>query len=208
MAVDFKAEFDDRGAIKEKVSELTIITASPEQMGIFSATDAAGLPDNNPAGGVGAAGTKTGKRAGKGATKSTAKSAAAKGVPPAGPCRVIGRLISSRGKLSVDVRGVRHPIELPLADEPTIKLDLADYSIAANGDAIAVQGVAAPGRMVAGRPVPNAIGVVQATEVKITLSESLQGNTKKKASAAKSQHPKKDKDEGAPPRAKEPPAEK
>ena len=60
-----------------------------------------------------------------------------------------------------------------------------------------------------GRPALNTPGVMQATEVKITLTETLKGNTKKKASAARSPHPKKEKqEEDSAPAAAEPPTEK
>jgi hypothetical protein len=180
LTVDFKTELDEYGAMKDKVSEMTVIAPSAEQpLGIFSGADAAGGPINASAGG------KT--------TKHTAKSVTVHGTPPAGPCRIVGKLVNSHGKLSVQVHGTQ-PIELALADEVNVKVEFADYSVAISGDNITVKGTSAPGKMVMGRVVPNTTGIVQATDVKITLAETLTGTKKKKSTS----HPKKDKDEGTP----------
>ncbi len=178
LIVAFKAEVDNRGAIKEKVGELTIVTLSSEkQMGLFP--DA--VNDQGEAGGDGGGSGGKPARRGKGP---------AAGAVPAGAYRIVGKLIVGRGgKLSVHTgRGV---LPLELADQPTIAIDVADYTIAAKGDKISVKGV-----MMAGRA-----GLAQAHEVTIELVEPLVG-VKKKVPPAKSEakHPAKrpKKDEGLP----------
>jgi hypothetical protein len=185
LLVEFKAEIDDRGAIKEKVGELTIVTLSPDrQPGLFPA-EAAGEP-----GGF-AEGAERGGKSGKPAKRT--KTAAGKGAVAAGAYRIVGKLTAGRGgKLSVQAG--RGTLALELTEQPTVSIDVNDYTIASKGDKITVKGI--------GRP-----GMAQATEVKIELAEPLSG-AKKKGSSAKSEpkrSPKRPKkDEGLP----EPPADK
>ena len=103
----------------------------------------------------------------------------------------------AHGKTSLHVGRTTIPLEI--SDQATITVESADYSRAAKGDKISVKGVVMPSK---------AGPVVQATEVKIELSEPLVG-VKKKSSAVKSEakhpaKPKQDADEGLP----EPAAEK
>jgi hypothetical protein len=191
LTVDFKAEFDDKGAIKDKVSELSLVSATAEAGGITAGGGDVGAD-------VGGKSTKHGP-----AAKSTTKSAAVKGVPPAGSCHVVGKLNAKNGKYTVQVHGVTHPIDLPLADQTTIKVDLADFSLAAQGDTITVAGMGTRPTLTRGtRGANTAPGMVQATDVKIEMAEQLTG-TKKKPSTSKSgaPHAKKDKEDGAPPAA-------
>ena len=197
LTVDFKTDLDEHGAMKDKVSELTVITPSADQpMGIL---DVASSANAGAAAGGAAAGGGKGAKHNPAAAHGAAKSATAHGAAPAGPCRIVGKLTNNKGKLSVQVHGVP-PIELALAEQVNIKVEFADYTVAANGDTIAVKATSAPGKMVAGRVMPNTSGMVQATDVKITLAEPLKGS-KKKASSAKSPppHEKKGADEGVPP---------
>jgi hypothetical protein len=191
LTVDFKTELDEHGAIKEPVSEVTVITPSADHpMGILPVDSAAGLGGDA----AGAAGGKSAKHsAGK------AKTATVHGAPAAGPCRIVGKLTNNHGKLSVQVHGVQ-PIELTLAEQVNVKVEFADYMVAVSGDGITAKAVTGPGKMVAGRVMPNQSGMVQASEVKITLAEPLKGG-KKKAASAKSASPssKKAKDEAATP---------
>jgi hypothetical protein len=201
LTVDFKAEFDDQGALKDKISQLTVVTPSTDlPMGVFPDSEGA-MPSRDASADVrGTKGTKAGKHGV--AAKGAAKTASGK-APPAGPCRVVAKLVNIKGKLSFQLHGIA-PIELALADSCTIKVEFADYSSAVEGDKISVKGFAAPSAKIGlGRVIPNtaASGMAQATVVKITLAEPLTG-VKKKTPAARSssKHPKKAKDnEGAPP---------
>jgi hypothetical protein len=194
--VEFKAEIDDRGAIKEKVGELTVVSLSPErQAGLFPeggekaqpgfgeevATDhgKAGKSAKRPKATAG----KTGKSGGKNAI-------------PAGSYRVVGKLAVGRGG-KYTVQAGHSPLSFELTEQATVAIDTSDYTLASKGDKITVKGV-----------VPNPrMPLTHATEVKIELSEPLAG-PKKKGSTAKAEAKRPAKkakaDEGLP----EPPAEK
>ena len=190
LTLDFKADFDDKGVIKEKVSELSIVSATAEPPGIVvgGGDDAAANAD---------AGGKSAKHP---AAKGAGKSGAAKGVAPAGSNRVVGKLSVKPGKYTVQAHGISHPIELPLADEVTIKVDLAELSLAAAGDNITVSGMGTHPRVAMGaRGASAAPGVVQATDVKIEMAEQLTGPKRKTPSGKSGSHPKKDKEDSAPP---------
>ena len=91
-------------------------------MGISSAADSGAAPDDN------AAPPRPVLKANTARTRQKAgKRAAAKGVPPAGLCHIVGRLNVGHGKYTVEVHGLHYPVELTLSDDPSIKLDLSDY---------------------------------------------------------------------------------
>ncbi len=196
LTVDFKAEFDDQGAIKEKVSELTLVSPAAEKAGMVADGDAANVPNNDAVGGAGGKSAKHGP-----ASKSAAKSGMVHGTPHAGSYHVVGKLSDKGDKFFVQIHGMAHSVELPLADQVTIKVDMADLSQAAIGDSVTVSGTGTrPKVMVGPRNTAAAPGMVKATDVKITLAEPLAG-AKKKGSSTKSASPssKKAKDEAATP---------
>jgi hypothetical protein len=176
LFVEFQGEIDLHGRLKEKVDHLTIVTLSPEkQVGLFpSESDMA----DGEQGGLGMG-------EGLGGKPAKAKKA---GVTVAGSYRIVGKLMVGRGnKLSVQTG--RGSLPLELTEQPTVAVDVSDYSIAAKGDNITVKGLM----------MPNMPGRAQATEVKIELAEPLAGITKKKPEAKRSpKRSKKDTDEGLP----------
>jgi hypothetical protein len=180
MVVQFKAELDQRGMLKDKVGELTLITTSASKpLGLFLATENA--EGDNFGGIAGATGGKTAKR----------------GASAAGMYHITGRLAAGRGgKFSVQTG--HGALQMEVAPEATIKIDWSDYLVAVKGDKVSITGL-----KTAGPP-----GLAQAQTVSITLVEPLAGVTKKrpaKPDAKKpAKRPKKDKDEGLP----EPPEDK
>jgi hypothetical protein len=142
MYVQLKAEVDKRGVVADKIDGLTIITPSPQKLpGIFHQPGAeATTPDGFPAGKAGAGGTST----------------------------VRGKIASlKKNKMQIQVD--RGTVICELGDNPKITLDLADYSMARQGDKITVQGLRMAG----------ASGPLQAMQVKIELAGPL-GEKKKK----------------------------
>jgi hypothetical protein len=186
MQVEFKGELDDQGALKESVDKLAIV--GPDKQPGFFPPDSGG--EHDLFGGEAAAGEKPAKHA--------KKPVVSKGPPAAGLYRIVGKLMVARGKTSLHVGRTTLPLEL--SDQATITFQSTDYSRAVKGDKISVKGLMMPSK---------AGPMVQATEVKIELSEPLVG-LKKKGSAIKTEAkhpakpPKKDADEGLP----EPAAEK
>ena len=192
MVVEFKAEIDDKHSIKDKVEELKVITLSPgTKPGLFPPDTKLG--DNQ--GGFGAVGTDIAGTGGKPAKRTAAtagKGAAKAGGIAVGTYRIVGRLIvRPDGKFSVVTP--RGKLAFELSEKPAIGVDMADYTMAGQGDKVSVKG----------DKVPNRQGLMQmqALEVKIELAEPLVGG-KKKGAAAKSEtkHPAKHvkKDEGLP----------
>ncbi len=189
LAVEFEADVDDRGALKEKVDKLTIVTFSPQkQPGLFppgSEDEGAGFDDA----GADAKPAKHGAAKG-GAAKSAGKGKG--GAIPAGSYRIVGSLKTARGgKFSVNTgRGL---LPLELTSEPTITVKCSNYLLASKGDKASIKGMT----------MPSQAGLAQATEVKIELAEPLAG-VKKKGAPAKGEakrpakRPKKEKDEGLP----------
>ncbi len=201
VCVEFEADVDDRGALKEKVDKLTIVSFSPQkQPGLFppgSEDEGSGFDD---AAGADAKPAKHGAAKG-GAAKGAAGKSAGKGkggAIPAGSYRIVGSLKTARGgKFSVNTgRGL---LPLELTSEPTITVKCSNYLLASKGDKASIKGMS----------MPNQAGLAQATEVKIELAEPLAG-VKKKGAPAKGEpkrpakRPKKEKEEGLP----EPAAEK
>jgi hypothetical protein len=183
LTVEFKAEFDDQGAIKDKVSELTIVSPKDEKQGM--------VPEGAAAANNDAAGAKSAKHG----AKTPAKSNAVHGTPTAGSYHVVGKLSEKTDKFYVQIHGMPKSVELPLADQVTIKVDMADVSLAAVGDNINVSGTGTPPKfMMSTRGAKGEPGIVQASDVKIEMAEQLTGVKKKSAS-----HVKKDKEDSATP---------
>ena len=81
----------------------------------------------------------------------------------------------------------RGTVQIELTDEPRIKVDFADYTVAKKGDAITVS---------RGQRPPAMMGRAKATALEIVLSEPLTGPRKKKPVRAKSSvDPKKPEDD-------------
>ena len=142
MFVQLRAEVDKRGVAADKVEELTIVTPSQQKApGVFHQPGAEGVnPDGFPAGKAAASGSAT----------------------------VRGKIASyKRNKLQIQVD--KGTVLCELSDNPKIHLDLADYSMARQGDKIKVHGLKMAG----------AAGSVQAMEVKIEIAGPL-GEKKKK----------------------------
>jgi hypothetical protein len=180
MLIEFTAEIDDHGALKEKIGELTVISPSPDKpMGLFPAEaadekkeEAAAEPNDNR--------DKKSAKPIKPAKHPGGKSAGT-GAVLAGSYRIVGRLIAGRnGKLSIHVGRGTMPLEL--TEQPTVNLDISDFSGVSKGDKIKVKGV-----MMTARP-----GMAQATEVTIELSQPLTGTTRKMPAAkSDAKHPSK-----------------
>jgi len=175
--VEFKGEIDNRGTVKEKVGELTIVTPTQERpMGIFPGDSKAGdaKPGEDQGGfGAGMGGPAGGPGGGKAGGKTGGKAGGkrggpAGGTPDGGACRVVGRVANCKGnKLGINAgRGI---VQIELADEPTINVESADYTLACKGDKISVKGAMMRG----------SAGLAQANEVKIELAEPLSGIKKK-----------------------------
>jgi hypothetical protein len=165
--VEFKGEIDNRGTVKEKVAELTIVTPTQEKpIGVFpddsKASDA--KPGEDKGGfGAGAGGPGGGKVSGKAGGKAGGKRGGlAGGTPDSGACRVVGCVTNYKdNKLGINAgRGI---VQIELADEPAIKVESADYTLACKGDKISIKG-----EMLRG-----SAGLAQAKEVKIELAEPL-----------------------------------
>ena len=194
--VEFKGEIDNRGTVKEKVAELTIVTPTQDKpMGIFPGDAKPGEDQGGFGAGMGgpAGGPGGGKAGGKAGGK---RGGLVGGMPDGGVCRVVGRVANYKGnKLGINAgRGI---VQIELADEPAINVESADYTLARKGDKISIKGMMMRG----------SAGLAQANEVKIELAEPLSG-VKKKPTPTKPEpkrppkRPKKD--EGLP----EPAAEK
>ena len=152
MVVEFQAEVDQQGAIVDKVGELSIVSLSDDKR-----------PGLYPSGGG-----ATDPRVATAKKPAVAKPArtAKHGVPTPGSYRIVGQLNFNRNKMTVHAD--RYHLPLELSDSPNIAIDSSDYTLASRGDKISVQGML----------VPNRIGQMYATEVKIELGGAL-GNHKK-----------------------------
>ena len=123
-------------------------------------------------------------------------------MPHAGSYHVVGKLSDKGDKFFVQIHGIPHAVELPLADPVTIKVEMAELNLAATGDSVVVSGVGTRPQVVVGpRNMNSAPGMVKATDVKITLAEPLTGVKKKKPSGKLATHSKKDAEEGSSPAA-------
>lgn len=164
MFVRFTAEIDKRGVVKDKVTDLTIFTPSEKNpIGIWP--EGAGPVDKEDEGPGGFGGPMGGAmQAGPSGFQTPASTA----------YTVAGRITGARrGKFIVNAgRGV---VRFELAEEPKIQVDFADYRVAKQGDKISIT----KGKMLRGQ-----LGVAQAEELTIELSEPL-GTGKKKVPRAK-----------------------
>ncbi len=155
MFIQFTAEFDRRNKSMEKVPQLTIFTPTP-QVGIgFWPEDmvpSADMEQGPPQAGGGFG--EPGGRFGAGA---------AAGQPPSSVFTVHGQIRGIR-KGILTVHAGRGMFQIELAEQPQIRVDFADYSVARKDDKISIT----RGRMFAGR-----LGMAQAQQLTITLSEPL-----------------------------------
>jgi len=170
LSVRFTAELDKGGVAKEKIQQLTIFTPSPENPpGVWPEGEgpAAGkAPEGELRGGIDAddgpairKAPEGGRRRGSGADNGRAAGKAL----ASGVYTVAGRITSFRkGKLTVNAG--RSTVRADVADDAKIDVDLADYSVAKQGDKISVT----KGATFAGR-----VGLAQAQELTIKLSEPL-----------------------------------
>ena len=170
LLVELKAKIDDRGAIEDKVGELSIVSLSQERrVGLFPSEENAEQPGfGDEVGDKPAKSAKAAKRT---------KGSAGKNAIHAGTYRIVGKLsVGHNGKLAV-LAG-RSPLSFELAEQPTITIDTSNYSIASKGDKITVKGLVGPNN--------RGVLMAQATEVKIELAEPLTGPQKKTASKSSS----------------------
>jgi len=168
MFIRFTAALDKKGKGQEPVSELTIFTPSAEMgIGVWPEGMAVGdvgaeqpAQPPNPFGGAFGVGTPAAP-------------------PDTGRYMVAGRFVKERnGKLLVHFG--RGTAEIELAENPAIKVDVADYTVAKQGDSISVT----KGQMYPNQPMilqanPNAVGQAMALEMEIQLSQPLTGPRKK-----------------------------
>ncbi len=154
MFVKLTADFDKRGKAAEPVSRLIIFTPSEENtLGVWPEGAAPSGDAEDQFGGEAAAAPVANNRRDQGASRYT----------------VHGRLTGNRkGKLTVNARVAT--VQFELAEEPTIDVEIADYSFAKKGDKISIT----RGRMYAGR-----MGFARATKLTIELAEPLTLEKKK-----------------------------
>jgi hypothetical protein len=162
--LELTAMIDAKGAISDKVDEVTITSITPQrQIGLYPAGEGDAGADNQAAAGdapkgKGGKATKPDKRKGAGHGK-------AAGAVAAGKYRIVGKLVVNRGAYSIQAGRTTLPFQL--ADDATIKVDLADLSAVKQGNEVAV----------AGMMMPNRPGLAQAHQVKVTLPEvAVEGN--------------------------------
>ena len=182
LIVEFVAETDGRSAIQDKVGELTVTSLGPQkQMGLFPPSD---LGAGDQPGGFG--GDANGGAADKRAARARGKAAAG-----AGKYRIVGRLIVGRGG-ALSVQPGHGALPFALNDDPSIKVNMTDFSAVKQGYEVSVKGMM----------VPNRPGTALAREVKVTLPEPPGGAKKKPAAKPDDKQPpetpKKDKDAGLP----------
>ena len=163
LFLQFSVELDKRGKARAPVGELTIFTPSEQaQIGIWPVDS---VPEN---------GEDAQNRFGAGAANQRPQSKRSKGTV-AGQYAVHGRITGIR-KGAYTVFAGRGTVQIELTDEPQIKVDFADYTVAKKGDAITVS---------RGQRPENMMGRAKATALEIVLSEPLTGPRKKKPARAK-----------------------
>ncbi len=139
MFVKLTADFDKRGKAAEPVGRLILFTPSQQEM-IGAWPEGAAPSDDAEA-------PAANNRRDQGAGRYT----------------IHGRLTGNRkGKWTVNAGAVT--VEFKLAEEPTIDVEIADYSFAKKGDKISIK----RGKMFAGR-----MGLAQASKLEIELAEPL-----------------------------------
>jgi hypothetical protein len=150
LFVKFTAEVDKRGKAQDKVEELTIFTPSQQDIPGF-------WPE-----GTGPAAPEEGDGVGDFRPVIPPQMSTGRYLTP-GKYAVAGRITADRkGKFTLTT--ARRIFQFELAEEPKIEVDFADYSVAQQGDQISVK----KGKMFAGR-----MGMAQASELAIKLSEPL-----------------------------------
>jgi hypothetical protein len=183
VAIEFTADVDKKHNIKDKITEVTVITLGGDRPAGLSApgsgdtgTGAAksGDADNFAFGGNSGNAVKGGDTPPeKGSARKAPRKPQAVQLP--GTCLVRGTVKSLKaGKLIVNIgHGI---VRADLADDAQVSVNMGDLSKARRGDAIAVKGT----QLMGGQQL-----MVQATFVSVQASEPLQGPKKKPAPAAK-----------------------
>lgn len=173
MTVELTGTVDGHLAVKEKVSEMKIVTPSHDNpSGLFPAAGAeesSVAPDNGKA-------SKSTKR------PSGTKTAKQGAVTP-GKYRIVGKLVVERGE-KLTVQTGRNKVSLQLAENPKIDVAMSDLYVAAKGDRISAKGMQTV-KMVKGQPV----GQFKAAEVKVELAEPVEGIKKSPAARPEPKRP-------------------
>jgi hypothetical protein len=202
LVLEFTAEIDAKGTIREKVGELTITSLTPQkQIGLFPSGEVAAGDDQGGLGGAnGDAPKGKGGKAAK-PDKRTPRTRGKTGAIAAGNYRIVGHLLVGRGG-ALSIQPGRGTLPFQLADDATINVEMADFSAVKQGNEVSVKGIMAPNRP----------GVAQAQLVKVTLPEPAGGVKKKPAAKPEDKHPpqgpKKGPDKEKNPGLPEPPPEK
>jgi hypothetical protein len=198
LCVEFTAEIAKTGVAKDKISQLTIFTPTPQKATGLFPEGAGGTPGDvepfAPAGG-GKPGADVGPGTGKPGRKTHGKpapggdfapgaagSAAGHKGPAAGvqlpaTCVVRGQIKACHGN-SLTVQTGKLLVKAELADNPDIKVDVADYSMASKGDKVTVRGRVMPGK-----------NFIQAESVKIEAAQPLGGGKKRPGKPAAKHSP-------------------
>jgi hypothetical protein len=160
LIVDFVAEIDDHGVILGKVDALTVTSLTRDkQLGLFPSGEG---KDDGVVDGFGPAADKDKKDSGDAGSKHGKRTGKASSHSQAGKYRIIGQLVVGRGGvLSVQTRRGAPQLQLELADQAKIGVDMSDFSLVSRGNEVSVKGYVTPGRA----------GIIQAAEVQIKLPE-------------------------------------
>ncbi|HUT12090.1 MAG TPA: hypothetical protein VMY42_16430 [Thermoguttaceae bacterium] len=184
LFVRFSTALDKRGNAQGQVGELTIFTPSPEQFpGIWPEGGMGGNPENPAEGGA----------AGGGFGSGFGNSGGGLGAANAAVYTIAGQIQGFR-KDQMTVNYGRGSVQVELAENVSIKVDFADYSVAKKGDRISIK---------KGKMFPGRMGFAQAAELTIELSDPLTFGTKK---PVRPTPPPKTRRPVQPPEEKEPPA--
>ena len=178
LIVEFTADIDARGAIQGKIDKLTITSLTKDKTVGLTPAAAEGADDDQ--GGFGAnlggpatdAGTKPAKPPAHAAKKTNSRKTAA------GRYQVVGRLIVGRGS-ALSVQPGHGALAFQLAEQPEIKIDMADFSLVRPGNQVSVQALVMPSRP----------GVAQAVTVKVKLPEPPGGEKKSPADRPEAKKP-------------------
>jgi hypothetical protein len=193
LFVELTADLDERGAIREKVAALTVISLGQDkEIGFFPASDA---KEDGVVDGFAADEKAKPKDAGKPAAKAGKRPPrTAKTGPrsrPAGTYRIVGQLnIARNGSFSVKVD--RSNVAFELASDAKIDIDVSDPSFIGVGNEITVKGF----------QVPNQIGALRAADIQVKIPEPQGGDQPEPRRDVKKpgkRPPKKAKDQDDPP---------
>ncbi len=154
MFVKLTADFDKRGKAAEPVGRLILFTPSQQEpIGVWPEGAAPSGDGEDQFGGEAAAAPVANNRRDQGAGRYT----------------IHGRLTGNRkGKWTVNAGTAT--VQFELTEQPTIDVEIADYSFAKKGDKISIT----RGKMFAGR-----MGLAQASKLSIELAEPLTLEKKK-----------------------------